>query len=291
MRQHWQGFMECWKTPHQTASTRTKSSCWMKRWNKIGCSQRWEIQKFCKKNSLPEKKKKKKQQNVKIIHSPACHRKKKRLEWMTGNHFHSALEDFHSSLCTYYRYARHVVIEKGFCFSRSPNLSQNLLLRKRPTYTKSKLERRLIGFPDLIIYCAYRFMANGFIFPSLAIILGFVLCLYPILNWNAGVPLPPKLLAKLKSRVQAPVPTAFHHLLIGPSAAETGLSRLSSLPLRLASLSTLRVWHVQFSISPPFFFFALKAEELVPGIRWQVLGEVMMTQSWATEWIKLYWEI
>lgn len=187
-------------------------------------------------------------------------------------------------------YARHVVIEKGFCYSRSPNLSQNLLLRKWPTYTKSKLERRLIGFPDLIIYYAYRFMANGFIFPSLAVILGIFLCLYPILNWNAGVPLPPKLLAKLKSRVQAPVPTAFHHLLIGPSAAETGLSRLSSLPLRLASLSTPVFGTFNFPF-PFFIFFALKAEELVPGIRWQVLGEVMMTQSWATEWIKLYWEI
>lgn len=45
MRQHWQGFMECWKTPYQSTSTRTKSSCWMKRWKITGCSQKWEIQK------------------------------------------------------------------------------------------------------------------------------------------------------------------------------------------------------------------------------------------------------
>lgn len=60
MRQHWQGFIECWKAPHQTASTWTKSSCRMKRWKIVGCSQRWKIQNFCKKNSLPEKKKKNK---------------------------------------------------------------------------------------------------------------------------------------------------------------------------------------------------------------------------------------
>lgn len=58
MRQHWQGFMECWKTPHQTVSTRTKSSCRMKRWKIASCSQRWEIQKLCKKDSLPEEGKK-----------------------------------------------------------------------------------------------------------------------------------------------------------------------------------------------------------------------------------------
>lgn len=57
MRQHWQGFMECWKTPHQTVSTRTKSSCRMKRWKIAGYSQRWEMQKFCKKDSLPEENK------------------------------------------------------------------------------------------------------------------------------------------------------------------------------------------------------------------------------------------
>lgn len=63
MRQYWQEFTECWKTPIQTASTRTKSSCRMKRWKIKCCSQRWNIQKFCKKNS-----------------SLACHRKKKRPE-------------------------------------------------------------------------------------------------------------------------------------------------------------------------------------------------------------------
>lgn len=75
---------------------------------------------------------------------------------------------FYSSICSYYWcqkcfhgsvYAWHVVIAKGFCYSRSPNLFPNLLLRKQPTYMKSKLEHwlRIIDFPDLVINCAYRF--------------------------------------------------------------------------------------------------------------------------------------
>lgn len=70
---------------------------------------------------------------------------------------------FHSSICTYYWcqkcfhgsvYAWHVVIAKGFCYSRSPNLFPNLLLRKRPTYIHWL---KVIDFPDLVINCAYRF--------------------------------------------------------------------------------------------------------------------------------------
>lgn len=134
---------------------------------------------------------------------------------------------FHSSICTYYWcqkcfhgsvYAWHVVIAKGFCYSRSPNLFPNLLLRKRPTYIHWL---KVIDFPDLVINCAYRF--KYFFPPSLAVVLGSFLCLYPILNWNAGVPLLPKRLSRLKGRVQAPILRAFHHLLIGPSAGETGL--------------------------------------------------------------------
>lgn len=178
---------------------------------------------------------------------------------------------FHGSL-----FARHAVIVKGFCYSRSPNLSQKLLLRKRPTYAKSKLERGLIHFPDLIIYCAYRF--ERFYFSQSGRRFRDFLLSLSHFKLECRCSPASKTLSQAPGRVQAPVPTAFHHLLIGPSAAETGLSRWSSLPLRLASLQTPppRLAHSIFQF---LFFLVLKAEEVVPGIRWQVLGELIMTQN------------
>lgn len=187
------------------------------------------------------------------------------------------LKCFHGSL-----YTRHVVIVKGFCNSRS----QNLLLRKWPIYTKSKLECQLIHFPDLIIYCAYRF--EWFYFSqSGGRFRDFPLSLSHF-KLECRCSLASKTLSQAQRQSSGPVPTAFHHLLIGPSAAETGLSRLSSLPLRLASLSTPVFGTFNF---PFLFFFVSIAGEVVPGIRWQVLVEVMMTQRRGTEWIKMYWEI
>lgn len=154
---------------------------------------------------------------------------------------------FHGSL-----FARHVVIVKGFCYSRSPNLSQKLLLRKRPTYAKSKLERGLIDFPDLIIYCAYRF--ERFYFSQSGRRFRDFLLSLSHFKLECRCSPASKTLSQAPGRVQAPVPTAFHHLLIGPSAAETGLSRWSSLPLRLASLQTPPAWHIQFSNSFSFLF-------------------------------------
>lgn len=130
-------------------------------------------------------------------------------------------------------------------------LSQNVLLRKRPAYTKSKLERRLIDFPDLIIYCAYKwfcFSKAGCCFRDFPLSLSHF-------KLECRCSLASKTLSQAQRQSSGPVPTAFHHLLIGPSAAETGLSRLSRLPLRLASLSTPVFGTFNFPF--PFFFFFL----------------------------------
>lgn len=81
-----------------------------------------------------------------------------------------------------------------------------------------------------------------------------------------------KTLSQAQRQSSGPVPTAFHHLLIGPSAAETGLSRLSRLPLRLASLSTPVFGTFNFPF-PFFFFFCFESWgggtwDQMAGFRW-----------------------
>lgn len=181
---------------------------------------------------------------------------------------------FHRSL-----YARHAVIVNSFCYSRSPNLSQNLLRRKRPTYTKSKLERRLIDFPDLIIYCAYRFewfyfSQSGWRFRD------FPLSLSPFKS-ECRCSLASKTLSQAERQSSGPYTHSFSSSSNWPICS---LDRPESLEQPASSAHSMA-----HSIFPFLFFFVLKAKEVVPGIRWQVLGEVM-TQDRATEWIKLYWE-
>lgn len=144
--------------------------------------------------------------------SLACHRKKKRPEWVTENDFHSALEAFHSSVCTYYRCQSastgHYIPDMLSLLKVSVIPGLKIYCEGNDQYTRNPNWNVSSYISQTWLYIVLT-GSNGFIFPSLAAVLGIFLCLYPILNWNAGVPSPPKPLAKLKGRVQDLYPQLF----------------------------------------------------------------------------------
>lgn len=162
---------------------------------------------------------------------------------------------FHGSL-----YARHAVIVKGFCYSRSPNLSQNLLRGKRPTYTKSKLEGRLIDFPDLIIYCAYRF--EWFYFSQS----GWRFRDFPLSLSHFKLECRCSLASKTFSRAQRQSSGPHTHSSSSSSNWPIcSLDRPESLEQPASSACIAldpRVWHVQFSDSFSFLFWKPKSWHL-----------------------------
>lgn len=162
-------------------------------------------------------------------------------------HLLSMSKCFHGSL-----YAWHAIV-KAFCYSRSPNLSQNLLLRKRATYTKSKLERQLIDFPDPIIYCAYRF--EWFYFPQSSRHFPLSLSHFKL---ECRCSLASKTFSQAQRQSSGPRTHSFSSSSNWPICSWDKPESLEQAATSACIALDPQVWHIQFSISCSFLFWKLR---------------------------------